>query len=304
MIKTILKFSFLSFGIFSYLHSYSQCNNTTAVENVTNGNFEAGNVGFTIGTPGEYHYLDSCKYSNPGSYQVSDNNCNGTGKSSFNSPAMDGVFDHTSGQGKMLLIDAAAVNDISWETTVTAQPNQTYYFSAWATELDDQNAANNAILQFQIVLPDGTAVNLGNTFQTTYKTWTQFYITWLSADTAEQVTLRIMDTQTNISIGNDFALDDISFINTCTLTATNNAVDNIQEISFFPNPIQNELNYTWTNYPGNYTVQLLNSQGAVLATQNNTAAGGHMEMSGYNDGIYMLKFIADGKTITKKVVKY
>jgi len=217
----VMFYSILLFFSSLSLTGWGQCNAVPVRETVFNGNFSAGDTGFTVGYPTKYVSLSNGKWSAAGKYLVSNNDYNGSGKSTLLSPAWDGVFDHTQPgvHGNMLMIDVAGQNNVVWQQQVLVQPNQLYYFSAWMAELINL-PVDNSILKLQIMLEDGTVVGISNPDTAIYKTWKQIYATWLSGPNAEQVTLQIIDTQVG-NIGNDLALDDISFMNGCNSISTN-----------------------------------------------------------------------------------
>jgi gliding motility-associated-like protein len=175
-------------------------------ELVVNGDFSDGTTGFTSAyqlaiVPGPFGLL-----SNEGMYVV------------MTDPQLAHVDfascgDHTTGSGNMMVVNGAAVAGIAvWCQTVAVEAGTTYAFSTW---LMSAFATQPAILEFTI-----NGVSLGDPFTASSQTcvWEEFTATWNSggATTAE---LCIVNQNTAVA-GNDFALDDISFLATCTLTAS------------------------------------------------------------------------------------
>lgn len=170
-----------------------------ATELAVNGNFEAGNTGFTTG----YTYVNNAVPNGlypEGTYTVNNN-------PNFNHDNFWGR-DHTTSSGRMMIVNGV-VGPTVWQQTVTVQPNTTYYFSAWALSMN--NVAPFAQLQFSVngspigvsaVLIAGVNNNASNT------NWQRFYGTWNSG-AATTATCSIVDLQ-GATGGNDFALDDIS----------------------------------------------------------------------------------------------
>ncbi|WP_159038645.1 gliding motility-associated C-terminal domain-containing protein [Brumimicrobium mesophilum] len=174
-------------------------------ELVVNGDFSAGNTGFStgyiVGTGGAFGQL-----SNPGTYAIN------------TSPSLvhnnfSVCSDHTtSGVGNMMIVNGAnnSGTDV-WCQTITVTPNTDYQFSAWiANALNDPNVAQ---LQFAI---NGT--NLGSPFSTstTACTWNQFFENWNSgANTSIEICVTNLNSTGG---GNDFSIDDISFRPVCTYT--------------------------------------------------------------------------------------
>jgi hypothetical protein len=111
----------------------------------TNGNFEAGNTGFTS------DYTHSPNNLVPeGVYAITNN-------PSIQHPGFAPCGDHTSGSGNMMAVNGAGTPGQSvWCQTVPVLPNTTYVFSAWVTTLV---AASPAILQFS-----ANGVTIGDEF--------------------------------------------------------------------------------------------------------------------------------------------
>lgn len=168
---------------------------------IVNGDFESGNSDFTsdyIYNPGDLvpeGYYDVL--SNPQDDHPSFAPCN----------------DHTSGSGNMMVVNGAGVpNQDVWCQTVAVMPNTQYVFSAWVTSVV---AASPALLQFSI---NGSP--LGSIFAAPGGTcnWQQFFQLWNSGGNSS-ATICIVNQNTTLG-GNDFALDDILFAPTCTVTDT------------------------------------------------------------------------------------
>ena len=164
---------------------------------VANGNFDAGNVGFTS----DYQYDDQDirqegKYAvvrRPRDVRNSFTNCN----------------DH-SGSGFMMVVNASGDSSNVWCQTITIQPNTEYIFSAWAASMVIQNPAR---LQFSI---NGNLI--GNVFTASSQTcdWRQFMSNWTSGSAS---TAQICIANVNFTpAGNDFAIDDLSFRQICETT--------------------------------------------------------------------------------------
>jgi gliding motility-associated-like protein len=158
---------------------------------ITNGDFSAGNSGFTSG------YVYANLNVTEGQYFV------GTSPQSWNA-SLSNCGDHTTGNGRMLLVNGAPVADVNvWKQTIAVTPNTNYAFSTWIQALWPPNPAQ---LQFSI---NGKAVGTTITATLPTCTWTQFYTTWNSGNNSSAV---ISIVNKNIQVqGNDFALDDISF---------------------------------------------------------------------------------------------
>ncbi len=181
--------------------TYYVISETNSGNLVMNGDFEAGDTGFTsnyiIGTGGTFGDL-----SNEGTYGI------------YTSPSLGhnnfaSCGDHTSGSGNMLVVNGAGVPQQNvWCQTVTVEPNTDYNFSAWLTAVV---AGSPAELQFEI---NGAA--LGNTFTLSDNvcSWQQFNALWNSGSNTTAI-ICILNQNTSTG-GNDFALDDIEFNSYCT----------------------------------------------------------------------------------------
>jgi len=168
---------------------------------VANGDFSLGNVGFTSA------YRDTNGYNSlwPEEYysvQTSPSNVH-TNFVSFG--------DHTTGTGNMMVINGAGAPVNIWCETISVSPNTQYDFSAWGATVS--TAGNPAELQFEI---NGTLIGTTLTLPTTTGVWTEFHTVWNSGSNTS-ITICVHDQQTALS-GNDFALDDISFREICTVS--------------------------------------------------------------------------------------
>lgn len=169
-----------------YLSSLTTGNNL-----ITNGNFNAGNTGFTS----QYNYTPS--NTTEGEYYV------GTNPSTWYA-AHYSCSDHTTGNGNMLLVNGSPLNNAEvWKTTVSITPNTNYAFVTWICSISVPNPAQ---LAFSI---NGNAIGGLITASQPPCNWFQFYTTWNSG-TATSAVIAIINKNT-VLFGNDFALDDISF---------------------------------------------------------------------------------------------
>jgi gliding motility-associated-like protein len=168
---------------------------TVGANLIVNGDFSSGNTGFSS----SYTYDPVNKTT--GEYFV------GPNPRAWNPIAPSNCGDHSSGSGNMLLIDGGPVTPISvWSQQITVTPNTNYAFSSWVQSL---STFNPAVLQFSI-----NGVVLGNVINasSTACTWQQFFINWNSGNNTTALVSLVYENTTVIGvIGNDFAIDDISF---------------------------------------------------------------------------------------------
>ncbi|MCB0643916.1 MAG: SprB repeat-containing protein, partial [Phaeodactylibacter sp.] len=197
---------------------------------IINGDFEAGDLGFTsdyaLGTGGPWGPL-----SNAGTYAVASNT--NDVHSNFAS-----CTDHTTGSGDMLIVNGSTLaNENIWCQVVTVAPNTDYQFSTWIMTAISENPA---ILQFSI---NGNL--LGDPFEAAFQTcdWLQFFEVWNSGSLT---TAEICIVNQNVGqSGNDFALDDISLVPLCTSSSEKSII-----VSNLEAQIINPINIGCDGLPG------------------------------------------------------
>ena len=174
-----------------------------AQELVVNGDFEAGNTGFSS----DYTYVSNTMQNglvpNGGIYTVH-NDPHYTHHNFWGA-------DHTTadGYGNFMLVNGTS-NKKVWKQTVTVIPNTTYYFSAYAVSLNDVSPFAN--LKFRVNNTDlGTPTGAlpSKSSDNNPGNWQRFYGNWNSGSNTT-ATIEIVNLQ-NAEGGNDFGLDDISF---------------------------------------------------------------------------------------------
>jgi hypothetical protein len=158
---------------------------------IGNGDFEAGDVGFTS------DYQSAAMDGGPGFYSVV------TDPRNFNIDATS-YGDHTSGSGFMLAVDGAMMPDqVVWSETVSVTPNTRYTFAIWVSSWYPLSPAE---LDFRF-----NDQSIGTfTAPQHAGVWREFETAWTSGSDPS-VMIRIIDNNTQFS-GNDFALDDISLL--------------------------------------------------------------------------------------------
>jgi len=170
---------------------------------VVNGNFDAGISGFTtayaLGTGGTYGLL-----SDAATYAISTNP-----RLTHTNFAIFG--DHTTGTGNMMVIngDTASGNLPLICQTIPVTPYTDYDFSIWAATCVSSSPAtlslqiNGFTIGSPLILPLATGV------------WTQLAQSWNSGPSTS-ATLCLVDQNAQVS-GNDFAIDDFSLREICTV---------------------------------------------------------------------------------------
>ena len=171
---------------------------------VANGDFSAGNTGFTS----SYTFVSGAGSLSPESVYAIDTD-------PFpDHPAAISFHDHTTGSGNMMSINGASSPISVWCETIPVTPNTNYNFSAWAANWSSADVgAADPLLQFQI---NGILIGSPFLISSAPGTWVNFFATWNSGvNTVANIC--IYDETTALS-GNDFSLDDISFTQICVAT--------------------------------------------------------------------------------------
>jgi hypothetical protein len=178
-----------------------------AVNLVSNGDFEAGLSGFTS----DYVLADGTS----GSLFPESVYLVGTDPSLYH-----GLFtsygDHTTGSGNMFIANGAGdTSKIVWETsaTIAVTPGTLYYFEAW---MSSAHPASPGSLSFKLSGDVSDAILGTGTAPATTGIWTPVSHTWHSGLNTS-VTLFLQNAN-SASFGNDFAIDDIHFGETSSIS--------------------------------------------------------------------------------------
>jgi Ca2+-binding RTX toxin-like protein len=157
---------------------------------VVNGDFSAGNVGFSS----EYVFQDPLGAE--GLYTIGRNPAD-------HHPLFSSFGDHTTGTGLMMIVNGALVPRTRvWSETVTAVPGSVYEFSLWVASAYPESPAVLQLSVNGVVLGTGRAPsNVG--------VWRRVAVMWHSG-TSTSARLSVIDVNTAFA-GNDFTVDDISF---------------------------------------------------------------------------------------------
>jgi hypothetical protein len=170
---------------------------------VINGDFQAGNTGFTSGykyvAPGAHAPSGNANTLwDEGTYSV------GTDPHSFHS-SWASFGDNTTGTGKMLIVNGAGSAVTVWQGTLSSTliAGATYQFSAWVANL--YPPAQTPLAPAQLSFSVGNA-QIGAVYTAPdVGIWHQFTTTFVAG--SEPIAVLDLNTVPN---GNDFALDDIS----------------------------------------------------------------------------------------------
>ena len=162
-------------------------------ELIENGSFAMGNTGFTS----DYRYVPGGTFEQ-GTYAILEN------PQDFNIGFIP-CQDHSTTDDLMMVVDGSTVpGDKVWCQTVTVQPFTSYAFSTWT-----QNLVNGdpSLLRFTI-----NDLPLGDTYSVSENScdWLRFFQIWNSGSSSSaEICITNQNTQ---PLGNDLALDDISFL--------------------------------------------------------------------------------------------
>lgn len=168
---------------------------------VVNGDFEDGNTGFTSDyslatVPGPFGLLSA-----EGQYVI-DNDAS-------DAHTFFQGFDHTNPPfGNFMMVNGSGTPNTSvWCQTIEVIPNQSYDFSAWVRNIDT-NPQNSTFAELQFFI-NGNPLGPVHTAD---GAWEEISVEWFSGN---NTTIDIcLINQQNEGGGNDFGVDDISFI-TC-----------------------------------------------------------------------------------------
>ncbi len=197
---------------FSYCGKCPNGTPTIGAELVNNGDFSAGNSGFNASP---YVYDAGHSPGNPltgGFYDV-------VKDASTIHFAWTGI-DHTNGSGKFLAINGATAANYCWQETFNVKQNTVYSLSGWFNNLPEPVVYGGlpvACVHFRI---NGNVVSKTICINDYPDTWLQLDTFWNSG-TNTSITLQIYNSGT-AGNGNDFGIDDISFreCTTCSASAS------------------------------------------------------------------------------------
>ena len=193
-----MSFSVMSSGLaLALAASLSTAAYASAPNLVTNGDFEAGNTGFTS----DYAYAPAAN-SDEGQYTVRSN------PFPWNGSFISGG-DHTTGSGMMYVGNGSPVDGaVVWESmTIAVAPNTNYFFEAYVTDVCCSSPLPGntpSILEFSV---SGDSLGTATTNLALAGTWQGLSKEWNSGSNTS-ITLSLINRNTG-RLGNDFAIDDI-----------------------------------------------------------------------------------------------
>ncbi|MCB0662099.1 MAG: PKD domain-containing protein, partial [Saprospiraceae bacterium] len=167
---------------------------------INNGNFDGGNNGFFSN-----YVNDQTSLWLEGRYAV------GSNPQSFH-PNFAPCGDHTTGTGSMMIVNGAGIAGQNvYCQVVNVNPTSDYVFSIWVASVI---STSPAVLQFSV-----NGQLLGGTLNASGATcvWTNFTAVWENPGVSSAL-ICIVNQNTALS-GNDFAIDDVEFLEICSDTA-------------------------------------------------------------------------------------
>ena len=236
---------------------------------IVNGDFTSGNSAFTS----DYTYIPINAASVQKIYGIVTNPS--TWEAGFSA-----CGDHTNGTGNMMVIDGSnlnAGNDKVWSKTVAVTPGEDYLFQYWVQSVSTSNPAkleteiNGVSLGTPITAP--AVVTCGN--------WQLVSAVWNSG-VATSAVISLYDREINVA-GNNFAIDDLSFIllPTATISGTTSVCQNGTSPSVTLTGANGTPPYTFTyNINGGANI-VVSSVGASSAV-NVAASSGTVGTFNYN----------------------
>lgn len=195
-----------------YWWQYIDMNHNT----VNNGDFSAaGHTGFTS----QYTYIPPNGSTGPFGALSAESYYTVTTNPHISHSSFSSFGDHTSGSGRMMVVNGAPQNNVTvWTQDITVEPNTSYIFSIWGASAYPTNPAQ---LTFSI-----NGSQLGNIqLSATTGNWQNFTVQWDSGSNTT-ATIGIVN-QNTVANGNDFALDDIVFAPVCR---------KYFDVTLYPNP--------------------------------------------------------------------
>ncbi len=89
----------------------------------------------------------------------------------------------------------------------------------------------------------------------------------------------------------------------CNVVSEIKKIDNYSSFNIYPNPIQNYINLSFSDYKKPYDVIIYNSFGIEIIRKKINSAFEQIDISIINDGILYLKIINDNNVLNYKLLK-
>ncbi|MDP1728350.1 MAG: LamG-like jellyroll fold domain-containing protein [Bacteroidota bacterium] len=168
---------------------------------VVNGDFSAGNTGFT------------CDYTYSTVNPLSEAKYIITTDASTVHFAFKG-YDHTTGTGNFMVLNGWSAPSNVWKQTITVKPNTYYRYAAWLKNIVEKTMYSGAPIATCQLWINSQAVTDTMALPDFPDVWKKLDTLWFSGiNTTANLVIKNWGVSLN---GNDFAIDDISFKECCT----------------------------------------------------------------------------------------
>jgi hypothetical protein len=271
---------------------------TSGINLFTNGNFSAGNTGFTSGHTYTPTYSNCNYYVGPGWF----------------SPTLNASYpDHTATTDNMFMsVDGCSPATVLWQQTVSVQQNKIYQFAFWATRADFVqpryeihfigNVTGDVIVGTQTGIPGGNPY---------VWMWDQYGVSCWNSGNNQTVTVRVINLELNGN-GNDFGMDDFSLRQCCNPNSCcipNGRLGQVDEAApanafeVFPNPGNGNFEIQLNGEAASATAELFNLQGARIdAFTFSGTVYKYSPAAALPSGVYLLRITSNGITTSKRIV--
>lgn len=255
----------------------------------TNGDFSAGNTGFTSG------HTYSPVYT-PGNYFV--------GPEWFGPNYNPAFPDHTLTSDNMFMsVDGASPATVLWEQTVNVNMFTIYRFSFWATPADQVQPIYEIHFIGDVTGDVIVSTQVGIPYSGMW-TWDEYMVPCWFSDKNSTLTVRIINLETN-SYGNDFGMDDFSIRECCYPDECchggpnpNRVAPKVTENSaeVFPNPSNGQFTIQFPHEVENVQVEIINVLGERVDgfTFSGTIYNYSAEQK-LSPGVYILRITNNGE---------
>lgn len=280
--------------------SYTVYASSLGMNLFTNGDFSAGNTGFTSGMTYSSVYTPCDYFVGPGW---------------FSSTLNTAYPDHTGTSDNMFMsVDGCSPATVLWEETVPVTPGTIYHFEFWGTEAD----YIQPIYEIHFI-GDVTGDNIISTQNgipynpSTGWAWDPYGVSCWNSGHNTQVTVRIVNLETNPT-GNDFGLDDFSFRQCCNPDECCSGIPNGRihthdkagaptELGIFPNPNNGSFRIELSSPVENAQVELINVLGEQVDAFTMSGTSLEYSPSGKLEaGAYLIRITCNGTQLIKKIM--
>ncbi len=274
---------------------------------IANGNFEAGNSGFFTSYSNTEDIAGNTELIPEDKYAV------GTDASNYHPQ-----FIGTGRSGNFLIVNGNTGDVIElWAQNVTVVSGREYQFKMYT-----QNLYPNSPVTFSFRITPNDLLSSPIQFGTFNAAvgrngWVEVTATYNSLYTGS-ARLSIFDTNTSTDFGNDFGIDDISFIEVCPYADNkiaanrdnNENANEVASISVYPNPFSDLVNVSISTGDLDKTasIKVVNYLGQQVYTHSlsltpSSEVNTSINLSDLTSGLYFLTVETNNSRETRKIVK-